>query len=162
MIGAGSSVGRITMGPIADAAGRIGTFRFALFSTGITLAMWSICFTPEEFYVFGFFYGFTSGSFIALAPAAAGELWGVNNLGGITALFNVVALPGSLASGPLAGVIYLHTGSYLGAIGMGSCCILISAVSLFGVRHSNNVNWIEDNNGKDVTTATVVRVEDLD
>lgn len=149
MIGAGSSVGRIVMGPVADVTGRLPTFRLCMFATGVTLATWPACQSPESFYCFGFFYGFFGGGFITLSPVVAGDLWGVETLGGTFTLLNLMMIPGALAGGPVAGAIYNTYGTYWPAIWLGAGFILICALALFGVRKEAVVVQGGDANGDD-------------
>jgi len=90
MLGIGSSVGRLAWGPIADKAGRLNTFRFCMLLAGVTMAIWPACQDIGSILAFAFFYAFFAGGFIAQSPVVAGDLWGVNSLGGTFALVNVV------------------------------------------------------------------------
>lgn len=139
MIGAGSSVGRVVTGPIADGFGRLPTFRMTVLGAGVVFATWAACTTAESFYAFGFMYAFFAGGFIAIMPAVAGGLWGVENLGGTFVLVNLMSIPGSLGGGPVVGVIYEIAGSYIPAIAFGSVCILLAGLAMFGMRKESTV-----------------------
>lgn len=133
MIGIGSSIGRLITGPVSDLVGRLVIFRACMFCTAITFALWNVCTTADGFYTFAFFYGAFAGGFLALLTVVAADLWGVANLGGTFSLLNVAQIPGSLAAGPLTGLIFTETGSYEAAIWMGAALILISAFALLKV-----------------------------
>lgn len=90
MLGIGSSVGRVAIGPVADKAGRMNTFRACMFLASVTLALWPACTNISSILSFAFFYAFFAGGFIAQSPVVAGDLWGVNTLGGTFALVNLV------------------------------------------------------------------------
>lgn len=90
MLGVGSSVGRVAIGPVADKLGRMNTFRVCMFLAAGTMACWPACQTLSSILAFAFFYAFFAGGFIAQSPVVAGDLWGVNSLGGTFALVNLV------------------------------------------------------------------------
>ena len=112
MLGVGSSVGRIVIGPIADLVGTMVTFRLSVFFTGVALGSWAACYNVAGILTFAFFYGLFAGAFIAQNPVIAGDFWGVANLGGTFAFLNLVMVPGALASAPLAGFLYETYQSY--------------------------------------------------
>lgn len=89
-LGVGSSVGRVATGPLGDKIGRMTVFRISMFAASITLACWPACKDIGSILVFAFFYSFFAGGFIAQSPVVAGDLWGVNTLGGTFALVNLV------------------------------------------------------------------------
>ena len=90
MLGIGSSVGRVAIGPVADKLGRMNTFRVCMFLAAGTMACWPACQNLPSILAFAFFYAFFAGGFIAQSPVVAGDLWGVNSLGGTFALVNLV------------------------------------------------------------------------
>ena len=89
MLGIGSSVGRVAIGPIADKVGRMRMFRVSMFLAAVTMACWPACSDVTSLLLFAFFYAFFAGGFIAQAPVVAGDLWGVSNVGGTFALVNL-------------------------------------------------------------------------
>ena len=137
MLGVGSSVGRISIGPVADILGRMLMFRFCMLLAAIVLAVWPACTTVSSILVFAFFYGFSAGGFIAQSPVIAGDLWGVERLGGTFTFMNLVMIPGGLASGPVAGIVTQKYGSYKPAIWGAAVFVFISFLCLMMVRKPN-------------------------
>lgn len=136
MLGIGSSVGRVTIGPIGDLFGRMNMFRVCMFFAAVSLACWPVCTTLSSILVFAFFYSFFAGGFAAQAPVIAGDLWGVHRLGGTFSFMNIVMIPGGLASGPIAGLIFQTYGSYNAAIWGASVFLFLSSVCLVFIRKS--------------------------
>src|SRR5439155_3482964 len=66
--------------------------------------------------IFALVMGVGYGGFIALSPAVAAELFGVEGLGGTIGLLYTGAGVGALVGPPMAGFLIDATGSYRGAI----------------------------------------------
>jgi MFS family permease len=133
LIGAGSALGRVTLGWVADRFGRVGVFRVTLVGSGVTCAVWLACTTEAPLVLFSLFFGYFNGGFLAMFPVIISMYFGVARLGGISGIFNMANIPGALSGAPLAGYVKDSTGSYTIAIIASAVFILLSALTMYTV-----------------------------
>lgn len=133
LIGAGSALGRITLGWVADKYGRIRVFRVTLIGSAVTCGLWIVCTTEVPLVIFSVFFGYFNGGFLAMFPVIISMYFGVARLGGISGIFNMANIPGALAGAPLAGFVKDSTGSYDIAIVGAAVFILLSAITMYTV-----------------------------
>ena len=124
MLGIGSSVGRLTFGPLSDLAGRALVFRLAVGGTAVALACWTACFSEPAILAFAFFFGACGGGFAATFAVVASDFWGPHSLVGLLPLVNVASIPGAFGSGPLFGVA--STPNFVGGIWLSAAASLLS------------------------------------
>jgi len=65
MLGIGSSVGRITVGPLADLFGRMFMFRLCMGCASVCMFLWPTATTLWQVYMVAFFYAYFGGGFSA-------------------------------------------------------------------------------------------------
>uniref|UniRef100_A0A7S3PJ07 Major facilitator superfamily (MFS) profile domain-containing protein n=1 Tax=Aplanochytrium stocchinoi TaxID=215587 RepID=A0A7S3PJ07_9STRA len=133
-IGVGSSCGRVLLGYISDYVGRLRMFRFVLFATVVVCAGWYLSETKATITTFAFFFGFTSGGFIALVFPVLADYWGGKRLGGIAGYIAVSLVPGSYLGPFFAGYSFDRRGDYDIAIWMSAACIFLAACLLLGMH----------------------------
>jgi len=110
MLGIGSSVGRITLGPLADyLKNRMFVYRLSTFLGAVMLAVWPVCTSLSSMLAFAFIYGFSGGGVAALFTAVAADLWGPEKLGGVIPAISVISIPGAFAASPLFSLIVTQT-----------------------------------------------------
>ncbi|GJJ07048.1 hypothetical protein Clacol_001247 [Clathrus columnatus] len=123
----GVSMGKILIGRLADSW--IGTMN----AIGISMAISGLCqlflWLPASnslglLYVFSFVYGFFGGS-IGLLPAILSRIYDAERIPSITGLFYSGELPGEMAGGPIAGIIFSKGN------GNWSPVIIYSAMTMF-------------------------------
>lgn len=137
LLGIGSSVGRISMGPFADWLGRLAMFRVCMFLSALVMALWPVSTSLPQIYCYAFFYTFLSGGYISLSPVVAADLWGAQRLGGVFSLVNLVTIVPALTSSPLAGLVYEQTKSYNLAIWPAAAFLFSSGVFLLYMTKEN-------------------------
>jgi len=110
MLGIGSSVGRITLGPLADyLKNRMFVYRLSTFLGAVMLAVWPVCTDLPTMLAFAFIYGFSGGGVAALFTAVAADLWGPEKLAGVIPAISLISIPGAFAASPLFSVIVTDT-----------------------------------------------------
>jgi MFS family permease len=93
-------------GYAADRLGRLNVLYPMLMLSGLfCLAMWLPSTTPALVVAFACVYGFTSGIFISVMPAAVGQITAVEKLGARLGAFNTVAAVPVFVGTPVAGVL---------------------------------------------------------
>jgi OFA family oxalate/formate antiporter-like MFS transporter len=124
LIGLGSLLGRFFAGGIADRLGRLPCIAGTYAGLGLMFLLW---WSTREYWVlavFGIAFGAFYGSFVALFPSIAMDLFGPRQLSGIIGTLYTAAGIGTLAGPTLAGAAYDATGSY-------SVPILVAAAAEF-------------------------------
>jgi OFA family oxalate/formate antiporter-like MFS transporter len=124
LIGLGSLLGRFFAGGIADRLGRLPCIAGTYAGLGLMFLLW---WSTREYWVlaaFGLMFGAFYGSFVALFPSIAMDLFGPRQLSGIIGTLYTAAGIGTLAGPTLAGAAYDATGSY-------SVPILVAAAAEF-------------------------------
>jgi len=151
MLGIGSSVGRITLGPIADYINnRMLVYRLSTFFGALCLAIWPVCTSYSQILAFCFFYGLSGGGVAALFTAVAADLWGAEKLGGVIPAISLISIPGAFAASPLFSVIVQSSnGNYNGAIWFTSACLALSLVFIMLIRNDPIKEIIDDDDDDD-------------
>ncbi|HZT65326.1 MAG TPA: MFS transporter [Acidimicrobiales bacterium] len=127
LVGASSTVGRLALGPVAERAGLLRSYRACFVVLGGSFLFWLVGRSALWLIVFALVFGLGYGGFIALSPAVAAELFGVRGLGGVLGVLYSGAGLGALVGPPLAGLVIDVTGSYEWAVGAG---LILSAGAL--------------------------------
>jgi len=130
LLGAGSALGRLMLGFIADKIGRVRAFQLTLIATGIVQAFWPLCETKGTLVVYAIAFGFVSGGFIALVPVVVAEYFGTARLGGMMGYLSIALVPGSLGGPPLAGLWYDEVGTYTPAILVSAAILTLAGLTL--------------------------------
>lgn len=134
MIGVGSTVGRLAIGPAADSFGRreaLGA-AFALMAAAMLLWAFSTAFLP--LLVFALLFGVAYGGYVALVPALTADLFGGRNAGSIIGVLYTGAAFGALLGPPFAGAAYDLLDSYLLPIGVGAATNVVAALCVARLR----------------------------
>jgi MFS family permease len=134
LIGIGSTVGRLAMGPSADRFGRRSSLAYSFAAMAASLAFWLVATNLWTLAVFALWFGAAYGGYVALVPALATDYFGGRNAGGILGILFTGAGFGALLGPTLAGVAYDVSDSYTLPIAFGAAtniaaliCILLLA-----------------------------------
>lgn len=129
---AGSVVGRILPGYIGDKIGRINALLPCLAFAGVSmLVFWLPSRGDALLIVFAIVFGVSSGAFIAVGPAALGQLFGIRDLKSRLTFFLLVSAPGSLAGPAIAGC-FIPTGEASGIKGYNKAIIYCAVLFFAG------------------------------
>ena len=102
---AGSGLGRISCGFIADTLGPLTVAAPLTLICAIMTYIWPFATTKESLIAIGIIYGFCSGAYVSLLPMPAVMMGDIHDAGRRTGiLFTVVAL-GAVAGPPISGAI---------------------------------------------------------
>ncbi|ORY60860.1 major facilitator superfamily domain-containing protein [Pseudomassariella vexata] len=116
ILNAVSIFGRIIPGAVADKVGRYNTMICITMLSGIiTLGLWIPGKSAAAIIVYGAIFGFTSGSFISLAPACIAQVSDIREIGTRTGTALFVQSLGALTGSPIAGALISRmNGRFLG------------------------------------------------
>lgn len=129
---AGSVIGRILPGYIGDHIGRINALLPCLAFSGISmLVFWLPSRGDALLIVFAVAFGISSGAFIAVGPAALGQLFGIKDLKSRLTFFLLVSAPGALAGPAIAGS-FIPTGEATGIEGYDKAIIYCAVLFFAG------------------------------
>ncbi len=116
LVGAGSVLGRIGLGWLADRGGRMMTLRGCFLLIAVACVLWL---AAERYWlvaVFALLFGVGYGGFVALMPAVAAEVFGAAALGGTIGALYTSGAVGALVGPPLAGLTIDETDTYRWAL----------------------------------------------
>ncbi|KAI5467238.1 major facilitator superfamily domain-containing protein [Mariannaea sp. PMI_226] len=141
ILNAASIPGRILLAMLSDKFGPVNTFVFITGSTAIVTFSWAAVDTGAGSIVFSVFYGFFSGSLVAVAPVVLTSFTKDLSLLG-TRLGMVAFLKGfgSLIGSPIAGAILGDSKHYLGVQLFSGLCFTMTLVFMVGLRIILNRN----------------------
>ncbi|KAH8589595.1 major facilitator superfamily domain-containing protein [Bisporella sp. PMI_857] len=108
---AGSLLGRLATGILADRFGKYNVFVVASYTSGIlTLALWLPLGHRNNVgrILYSLFYGAFSGAYVSLIPALVAQISPVWEIGFRTGLIFSVSSIGALTTSPIAGAILAH------------------------------------------------------
>ena len=109
MIGAGSTVGRLALGSMADRLGRRQSLIGAFLLMACMLVWWLMSTSVWALLIFAVLFGIGYGGVVALVPALTTDYFGVRQTGAIIGFLYTAASIGSLLGPTLAGVAFdLH------------------------------------------------------
>ncbi|KAI1429076.1 monocarboxylate permease-like protein [Xylaria sp. FL1777] len=146
IVNAVSIPGRIIPGILADRIGRFNMMILIAVLTGLfTLALWIPGTTTGATLGFGAVYGFTSGAFISLAPAAIAQISDLRQIGARSGVVLFVGSLGALTGSPLGGaIVTAQNGEYLGLKLFTGLSILVAAIFLVLSRAVQvNFKWVK-------------------
>lgn len=110
LVGGGSILGRVALGPLADRLGRSQTLLGCCCGVAVMMALWAGASNVSDFAGFALGFGLFQGGFVALLPSVVADLYGRRCAGGVLgALFTGRALavlltpPGVAALSPAMG-----------------------------------------------------------
>ncbi|KAJ6073402.1 hypothetical protein N7467_011487 [Penicillium canescens] len=137
ILNAGSGVGRVVSGILAD---RLGRFNVLIISTVLSLLTMLIFWFPAGgnvslLYMFAATFGFTSGSVLSLEPTCIGQLCEAEQYG---SYFGMIYVPVSfitLLCVPIGTTILFSLGAY-GFVSVFSFCLFASALSFVMARRA--------------------------
>lgn len=131
LVGAGSITGRLVLGSAADRLGRGRTLAVSFVGLAVFLTWWLAADQVWSLAVFAIGFGLWYGSYFALAPALAADLFGARYAGTIIGVLYTALVPGALLGPPLAGAAYERYGSYALPITVSVVLMVIAAVCTF-------------------------------
>ncbi|KAG8704032.1 hypothetical protein FRC08_002491 [Ceratobasidium sp. 394] len=106
-----SALGRSLVGLLADNIGPANAFMFAVLISALSqLLIWNFAYNYVVIMVFSVIFGATGGCFLSLMTPLAAQLFGTENLAGLTGTFNFFMTPGNLAAAPATGAILAAAG----------------------------------------------------
>ncbi|KAG8741169.1 hypothetical protein FRC10_003214 [Ceratobasidium sp. 414] len=106
-----SALGRSLIGLLADNIGPANAFMSAIFISALSqLLIWNFAYNYVVMMVFSVIFGATGGCFLSLMTPLAAQLFGTENLAGLTGTFNFFMTPGNLAAAPIAGAVLAAAG----------------------------------------------------
>jgi MFS family permease len=111
LFGAGSAIGRPTIGLISDKLGVIRTFKLSLLSTAIVSAFWPLCKTEGAVYTFAFCYGCLAFCWYSLLPSTVALYFDLKVLGGVIGNVFIAFVPAAF-SPVVAGHFFDRMGNY--------------------------------------------------
>lgn len=139
-----SLTGECSGGWAADRVGRLNILYPMTTMCGVfCLAMWLPSTHPGVLVGFAIIYGFSSGIFISVMPAATGQIIPTEKLGARLGAFGSVTSIAFLVGTPIAGVlIKSHTREgYQPLIIFAGCCLVTGGMIIFTARllHDRNL-----------------------
>lgn len=140
VIGAGSFLGRVTLGWLAGRAGSVRTYQGAVLLMAASFVIWLLQPGYEALAAFAFLMGFGYGGWVALSPAVAADLFGAVGLGGTVGALYTSAAIGALVGPPAAGFLKDATGTYRPAIAAAMVLAVLSLLVILPLRRSGNVD----------------------
>ncbi|KXH47540.1 hypothetical protein CNYM01_07980 [Colletotrichum nymphaeae SA-01] len=131
----GQAAGRPAIGWLSDRFGRINVTFLMTLGTGIlSLVFWVNAKSFEALITFALVVGLPAGVFWVNAAPVIAEVLGTENLAsGLSLLWLMMVVP-STVSAPVALVIYIRTGTYLGAQLFTGFTFVAAAVCIFVLR----------------------------
>jgi len=142
IMNAGSVVGRVFAGIVADMMGRVNTLILSIGLCVVTcLALWLPASDSKAMIiVFSVTFGFVSGSNLSLSPVCIGQMCKTENYGKYFATCWMAVSFGTLTGLPIAGQILANTGGdYMGVIVFAGlsyfaamCCLIAARVMKVG------------------------------
>lgn len=126
MIGAGSFLGRLLLGSLADRMGRRRTLGGSYAFMALMLAWWLVSHSAWQLTLFAFWFGVGYGTFVALFPALTADYFGAARAGAILGLLYTSAGIGSFFGPIFAARVYDATGAYTIAIAAGIAVNLLA------------------------------------
>ncbi|KAI0299682.1 MFS general substrate transporter [Multifurca ochricompacta] len=126
---AGSVVGRVSVGVVADRFGALTVMIPTTFLAGVLTILWPFVRGPSPLVVVALLYGASSGAFAGLLLAPMMEFGDTSDVGRRTGMFATILAFGALAGPPISGAINRSTGGYT-AVGIYAGSAVIVAVVL--------------------------------
>ncbi|KAI9501520.1 hypothetical protein GGI25_002061 [Coemansia spiralis] len=144
LLNAGSVVGRIATGILADHIGSLNAlFLTSLLSAFAVLVLWLPFKTLGTLIAAALVFGFASGSIVSLVPVVTADLFGIKRLPSILGLVFFSYAIGTLISSPIGGVlldVYGHETNYTSLIIYNGVFFALSTVLLAALRLMRNRN----------------------
>ncbi|KAF9166584.1 hypothetical protein DFQ26_007505 [Actinomortierella ambigua] len=101
-----SAAGRVLMGLASDYIGDVNSLLLSMIFSSISVfVFWILSKSLSVMVVFCIFYGFWSGSFVALVPSVSAHLCGIGRLASVTGIIYGGIAMGTLIGTPTAGAI---------------------------------------------------------
>ncbi|KAH8106902.1 major facilitator superfamily domain-containing protein [Cristinia sonorae] len=140
-VNAGSAVGRVIGGIIADKIGAVNVIApMSLIAVATTLG-WPFARTEGEFVAVAIIFGLSWGNFSSLIFAPVVELSNVGDVGTRLGMFMTVLACGSVLGPPISGAINEKTGTYVPVAIFAGCVIAGSICSFLAVRFMVLRRW---------------------
>lgn len=164
------AIGRPCIGWVSDRLGRINITFLMTFVTGISsLVIWVNAKSFGVLVLFAFVVGFSVGVFwVNIAPVLV-EIMGIENLpSGLSILWVAMAVPCTLSE-PIALLIHIETGSYLGSqlftgfmfIAGSMCMLLVRRWQINGIKREKQLSHgsSEDSGDKPIKGGWLYKIE---
>jgi MFS family permease len=137
LIGGSSIFGRLVFGSVGSRLGVLGLYELCIASMSATLLLWLFAGSSYPALVlFAVLFGIVYGGFIALAPAVAAQIFGVQGLGAVLGALYTAAAFGGIGLF-LAGEYIESSDSYTAAIVGALVAAAVGAVLLLPLRRQS-------------------------
>ncbi|KAI8062652.1 major facilitator superfamily domain-containing protein [Gongronella butleri] len=131
IMSATNAVCRITLGYCGDKFGRINTMFVSTFLSALfSMLVWQFCRSYGPFVAYGLFFGLVSGAFVALTPAIAADIIGVENIQKGIGMLYFATTVGNLLGTPISGLLQQNFGwtatiQYCGAMSLAAALVAL-------------------------------------
>lgn len=127
-----SAFGRVIPGILADRAGRINLLLPNLYLCAILVFIFPLCTNLGSIIVYTFLYGWGSGCYVSLIPAAIAQLGSTETIGTRIGLMFAVMSVGGLVGTPISGAILGNSGTlnWWGAFGYAGAMLMAGCVAI--------------------------------
>lgn len=135
LIGVGNVIGRFFLAGLGDRLGRRRLLASLTFAVAASFALWASATGMIQLALFALTFGMSYGGCVGLYPAVAADLFGTRHIGAVLGyLYTAVGIAALI--GPTAtGVIFDHTGSYLGPIAVSGLAAFIAGFIALRLDH---------------------------
>ena len=133
-LGVGSLAGRLLLGAIAGRLGLMRMYQLCFITVAASFVIWLLA--GSNIWALGafmFILGTAYGGYVALSPAAAAHLFGLEGLGGKIGAMYTAGGVGGLISAPAAGVLLDRTDSYTPSIVL---ALVVSTAGMLVLRRA--------------------------
>jgi len=133
MLGVGTCVGRIVLGPLGDVVGRFNVFHVSVVASAVCLFTLASATSEGGLLAWCILYPTFSGTVIAIFPVVIGNQWGLQFIGPGVAAVALAMTPGGMAAGTLAGLAF-DAGSFAPAFYACAGAMTLSALLFLTLR----------------------------
>jgi predicted MFS family arabinose efflux permease len=116
LIGASSVIGRFGLAALTSRFGVVRLYQATVLTFALSYAIWLFARGYASLAAFALVMGTSYGGFVALSPAVAAQLFGIEGLGALLGTLYTSGAIGVLLGPPLAGLLIDRTGGYQWAI----------------------------------------------
>jgi MCP family monocarboxylic acid transporter-like MFS transporter 10 len=135
ILNSSSIFGRIFSGSMMDRYGCINTIGPATLITAVMTIAWPYATSLGGLIPITIIYGFMTGTFVAIFPAAMFDLGPIEDVGRRTGMAFTIAALGALAGPPTSGAINKATGGYQAVGGYAGGVLVLSVFFMYVTRY---------------------------
>jgi MFS family permease len=112
LIGASSVVGRFGLAALSGRFGAVRVYQTTVLIFALSFGIWLMARSYALMATFAIVMGASYGGFVAMSPAVAAQIFGIEGLGGLLGALYTSGAVGVVIGPPVAGFLIDHTGSY--------------------------------------------------